>query len=71
MASAEDPLGGWKVSSLLVQVLTHVLSGPSIPQVAAMVSIGAKYLYNCSKQIHLNASKCFYEAKKNLVFSSL
>jgi hypothetical protein len=35
LASADNPRG-WKLSSLLVQVLTCVLFGPLIPQVAAM-----------------------------------
>jgi hypothetical protein len=36
MDSADNPPGAGKLSSLLVQVLTRVLFGPPIPQVAAM-----------------------------------
>jgi hypothetical protein len=35
-ASADNPPGAGKLSSLLVQLLTRVLFGPPIPQVAAM-----------------------------------
>jgi hypothetical protein len=36
MASADNPPGAGKLSSLLVQVLTHVLFEPPIPQVIVM-----------------------------------